>query len=235
HLRGAAESNRVATDGPQRQIGPDTLARAFREQALATPSAAAVTDGVLTLGYAELYNRANALAAALAARSIGPGDLVPVLMRRSARSTAALLGVLLSGAAYVPIDPALPQSRRAEVFRRCRGRVVVADEGNAELSAAGLEVVLDHQPPAASLGERARPADAAYVLFTSGTTGGPKDVVVEHRSAHHFARAIAADYGITPADRVLQFASYGFDVSVFEIFAALLAGAQLVIIPDEVR
>jgi amino acid adenylation domain-containing protein len=203
------------------------------------PDALAVTDGVHSLSYLELEHAANRIGAALAARGTGPGDLVPVLLSRLGLSVAVLLGVLKTGAAYVPLDPALPATRLAAMLTAAHGGLVVACGDTADVAATLDADVLLVEPgtiadlPADPLPPRSTPGDVAYVLFTSGTSGEPKGVVVHHRAAHHFTTAIIADYGIGPDDRLAQFASYGFDVSVFEIFAALVAGATLVVVPDE--
>jgi amino acid adenylation domain-containing protein len=227
--------------GPSLTVRPATVHQAFAAQVASAPDAIAVVDEAGPLTYAELDRQARRLARMLAGRRIGPGQLVPVCVRRSGPGIAALLGILQAGAAYVPIDPKLPQRRIQAMLAGCGSRLGLADAQSAEaLAGSGLEVMIiegaaGDGPPADPRAAAASPDDRAYVLFTSGSSGAPKGVVVSHRAVHHFATAIALDYGMTGADTVLQFASLGFDVSVFEIFGTLLSGGRLVIVGDDER
>jgi len=226
------------------------------------------------LSYGELVRRANAVAGLLAdaVRRAGPAAggasgisgsstsvgtavgleiRVGLCLERSPALVVAMLGVLRAGAAYVPLDPAYPESRSRAIVADAGAPVVITTPALAERfdGVAGVEVLtleLDGRPAAGSTpGARSAPGyfrsqppaiepeSAAYVIYTSGSTGVPKGVVVEHRSLAAFAAAARERYPVGPNDRVLQFASISFDTSVEEIFPALSAGAALVLRDEE--
>ncbi|MCT2582172.1 non-ribosomal peptide synthetase/type I polyketide synthase [Actinophytocola gossypii] len=202
---------------------PPCLHHLVERQVDRTPDGTAVIDGETELTFRELDERANQLANWLGARGIGRGDLVAVRLDRGADLVVALLAVLKSGAAYLPLDPQLP---------RARVDLVLADSG------AALSLTARTLPPAADLGSASRPsnhvdpADLAYCLYTSGSSGRPKGVLVPHRGPANVVRWQLAHH---PALRTLQWTSPTFDVSVQEIFGTLAAGACLVLVGDDVR
>ncbi|MEV4257872.1 amino acid adenylation domain-containing protein, partial [Spirillospora sp. NPDC049652] len=232
------------TAGP---VPDGTLADLFEASVARVPGAIALATAAESWTYAELDGRANVLARKLIARGVGPEDLVAVVMERSAALYAALLGVLKAGAAYVPVDPDYPADRIAYTLADARPSAVVCTAATAGLVAdTGVpRVRWDDLPTPAdrrtepSTGPRTdaptdadrvrplRPGHPAYVIYTSGSTGRPKGVVVPHRGAVNYVSWRAAAYGLTPGDRVLQFASVAFDTSVCEIFPTLAAGATL--------
>jgi amino acid adenylation domain-containing protein len=166
-------------------------------------------------------------------------------MAPSTRRLAVLLGILKSASAYVPLDPALPAERLEYMAADAGVLVVVADEAGAQVlgqTQLAAEVVsidaeweqialLDSWNPKLPV----QPSSAAYVIYTSGSTGRPKGVVVEHRQVVNHALGMAEQWLVGPADRVLQFASLTFDVSVMDMFTALLSGARAVVASNEVR
>jgi amino acid adenylation domain-containing protein len=185
-------------------------------QAERTPTAIAATFDEGSLTWAELRNRARALARHLIGLGVTPDARVGVRLERSLEMIVSLLGVLEAGAAYVPLDPAWPEERLALLTEN-----------------AGLAALLDQT----ALTDRTDPSDplppldpglAAYVIFTSGSTGTPKGVVVPHRGIVNRLLWMQETWGLTPEDRVLQKTPFGFDVSVWEFFWPLLAGARLV-------
>ncbi|MBT2526246.1 amino acid adenylation domain-containing protein [Streptomyces sp. ISL-99] len=213
----------------------------FAEVVAAAPDNTALVwqDGTLTYGGLDAWSRR--IAARLVAAGVGLGDLVPVVMERGPALLAAVLGVLRAGGAYVPVDVGQPDERLAMILEDTGARTVVVSPGTADRVPQPLRVVLgpDPQdgPPA---GEQhapvvVPPASAAYVIYTSGSTGRPKGVVVEHRNAANFTRTVREMFDLTPEDRVLHFASPGFDVSVFEIFGTLLSGAVLYVMDEDQR
>lgn len=231
-----------------------TLDGEFRRQARATPSAPAVRDRDRSLDYAALDAWSDAVADAVVGAGAVPGAPVGVRLSRSATAVAALLGVLKAGCWYVPLDPSMPADRVADMISDAGIALVLVDPSEeAQPLPAGthaLPVIAAPAPltpapltpaPAAPAeggpipGTASTPEGLAYVLFTSGSTGRPKGVMVEHRGVVHFARAIAEDYGIGVGERVLGFAPLTFDVSVFEVFATLLSGAELVLAADDER
>ena len=208
-------------------------------QAARTPDAVAVEMGDEWLTYAELVHRADSLAAELRRRGAGAETVVGIAMERSPAQIAALLGILRAGAAYLPLDPALPPVRLARLVEESgAGLAVASPSGAARLAELPVEtVVLDEgfpgpAEPSLPVGPP-RPGNLAYVLYTSGSTGAPKGVMVEHASLSRFVTTCLDLYGLAPGDRVLQFAPLSFDISVEEIFTCLTSGATLVLRDDE--
>ncbi len=221
---------------------PQTLHALFADVAARHADDVAVAFEAGTLTYRELDEWSNAIARQLVADGVRTGDYVAVLVERGPQSVAAVLGALKSGAAYVPIDPGQPAERVATILDDCGCRVAVVSPALAALVAEGVRTVDPGTAgePATADGTGAPavecdPASAAYVIYTSGSTGRPKGVIVEHRNVTNFVRAVQRAFRITPADRLMHFASIGFDVSVFEMFGALLTGARLYAANDNER
>ncbi|MFF2382011.1 non-ribosomal peptide synthase/polyketide synthase [Streptomyces sp. NPDC058108] len=214
---------------------PDTtLAAAFEDQAARTPDALAVVHPEGTLSYRELDARASGLARRLAARGAGPGDVVAVAVPRSAELMTALLGVLKSGAAYLPVDVDYPADRVTHMLADSGTTTVVTTTGTAARlpSLPGLTTLLVDAPEETGPGAAttpARPDDPAYLIYTSGSTGRPKGVVVTHRAIVNRLRWMQGQYGLTGDDRVLQKTPASFDVSVWEFFWPLCEGAAVVL------
>jgi amino acid adenylation domain-containing protein len=235
--REVVEWNETAVDLPVVCIH-----QGFEAQVVRSPDAVAVELGSDTVTYAELNAWANRVARCLRGLGVGPEVLVGVSMGPSPRRLAVLLGILKAGGGYVPLDPALPADRLAFMMRDTAMPVVVADRaGAAALGSVSARVVsVDDQWPEISVldsddpGYPVVPSNVAYVIYTSGSTGRPKGVVVEHRHAVNFLLGMVPLWGIVPGDRVLQFASLNFDVSVMDMFMPLLAGARVVLAAAEV-
>ncbi|MFE5140466.1 non-ribosomal peptide synthase/polyketide synthase [Streptomyces fagopyri] len=221
--------------GARVQVPDTTLTAAFEDQVARTPDALAVVYRDETLSYRELDARATLLARRLVARGTGPGDVVAVAVPRSAELMTALLGVLKSGAAYLPVDMDYPADRVAHMLADSATTTVVTTTGTAPRlpSAPGLAVLLLDTPaetvPTAAATTPARPDDPAYLIYTSGSTGRPKGVAVTHRAIVNRLRWMQGQYGLTSDDRVLQKTPAGFDVSVWEFFWALCEGAAVVL------
>ncbi|MGW1978988.1 non-ribosomal peptide synthetase [Streptomyces sp. NPDC001889] len=232
-----------AAGGPARPVRETTVVAEFEARVAEAPDRVAVVVAGTATSYAELNARANRLAALLRGRGAGPGTRIGLCLRRSAELTTAMLAVLKTGAAYVPLDPAHPSARVAEIAADAGLRMVLAHTGAAgAVSAVAAPVVMldeagaelaampDRDPPLA-----AAPGDVAYIIYTSGSTGRPKGVLLEHRGVVNFIDSTRELFDLTPADRVLGFASVTFDVSVFETFSALLTGARLCLATDDER
>ncbi|MGW4912363.1 amino acid adenylation domain-containing protein [Streptomyces sp. NPDC004270] len=196
--------------------------------------AVAVEDGGRRLTYAELFGAARDIARGLAARGVGRGDVVAVALPRGADAVTAILGVLLSGAAYCPLDPKAPADRTAQLLAGAAPALVVTTKDHAPAFPDHTLLLLD-QPITADVRAPSGPcpADLAYVLHTSGSTGRPKGVEIGHAALAHFVAGASHSYGLRPDDRVLQFAPLHFDTSVEEVFLTLCTGATLVIRADD--
>ncbi|WP_230882206.1 non-ribosomal peptide synthetase [Planomonospora sp. ID91781] len=206
---------------------PGTLAELFEAQAARTPDAPALVSEDEELSYAELDARADRLARVLAAQGVGPERVVGLRLPRSLDLVVAMYAVVKAGGAYLPIDPGLPEERVAAMLEDARPVLVIGPGlmiGPERTAAAGPADV-----PEEGSGRRAVPENPAYVIYTSGSTGRPKGVVVTHGAIVNRLRWAQARYGLRPGDRVLQKTPAGFDVSVWEFFWPLQAGATLVV------
>ncbi|MGV9712569.1 amino acid adenylation domain-containing protein [Gordonia sp. NPDC003424] len=194
-----------------------------------------------SLSYSELFAAATDLAARLTEYGAGPDHIVALTLPRSPEMVVAIVATTLAGAAYLPIDPELPQERIETILDDAVPVVLLAPAGESFSAPTTLapeawrwdELALELHPtrptPDASTRAVPRPRDAAYVIYTSGSTGRPKGVIVEHRSIVNRLRWMDDTYRLTTSDRVLQKTSYAFDVSVWEFFWPLMTGAQLVL------
>jgi amino acid adenylation domain-containing protein len=210
-----------------------SLGEALAARAAAHPDAPAVADGSRALTYAELDRRANGIAAAIAGCGVAPGSLVGVAVQRSAAVVEAICGVLAAGCAYVPLDPGYPEERLAFMVEDAGIEVVVGD-GSAPLPASAHRLDVAAAAEGAPAGRRAGDdAALAYVIYTSGSTGRPKGVCVSHRNVLSLVTAAARCFRFGPADVWSLFHSCSFDVSVFELWGALLTGGRVAVVPDE--
>ncbi|MES2300291.1 MAG: amino acid adenylation domain-containing protein, partial [Pseudomonadota bacterium] len=216
----------------------------FEDQAAADPGACALVFENQRICYGDLNRRANRLAHHLIALGVKPDDRVAICVERSVEMIVGLLAILKSGGAYVPLDPEYPVDRLAYMLGDSAPVAVLTQAALAPmLPGVGVPiVVLDGAVDATVIGhaDSANPDGAAlglhaghmaYVLYTSGSTGLPKGVMVEHRNVRNLVQHHKQLCGLTKADRVLQFASFGFDNSIAEIFPALATGARIVLRP----
>jgi amino acid adenylation domain-containing protein len=221
-----------------------TVHRYLESAHAARPEAIAAVDAAgTTLSYRELRARSNALARALRARGIGRGQRVGLGMARDAAMLVALLGVLKSGAAYVPLDPGFPPDRLRFMAEDAGLSALLTRGVPADwLAGAGLPVLrLDDGDGGALLAGHsgadlpadahcdAGPLDAAYMIYTSGSTGHPKGVVVPHRGVVNFLASMAREPGLDRGDRLLAVTTLSFDIAVLELLLPLAVGAQVVI------
>jgi amino acid adenylation domain-containing protein len=216
------------------------LHQLFERQAARTPLQPAVITLDESLSYRELDARARQVAQRLTALGAGPESLVGLCASRNANCLAALLGILKSNAAYVPLDPAYPESRLALILTSCRPLAVVADSRNGPaaeaIRAAGWQgpmIFVDEaaaaEQSAAEAPRRAVPQNLAYCFYTSGSTGVPKGVMVEHASAASFVRWMLSTFDAADLRAVLFSTSINFDISILEIFSPLASGGAVVI------
>ena len=225
------EHERLTARQPADTVPPATLAALVETAVDRWPDAPAVTAPDLRLSFAQLEARANRLAHHLRTRGAGPGDVVALVLPRSADMIVAQLATAKAGAAYLPVDPGYPAERIALMLRDAAPAVTLEADEVRDLLAAADDTAAAHRPTDR---DRVRPLDLddpAYVIYTSGSTGTPKGVVVTHRGLAGFAAAEADHYQVRPGDRVLAFATPSFDASVLELCMALPAGARLVVPP----
>ena len=221
------------------------------------PAAVAVVDGDRSLVYADLDERSSRLSGLLASAGVRRGDRVGVLAEKSIESLVAIYGAMKAGAAYVPLDPTAPPARTGFIAGDCSIRVLASPSSQAPRWAGLVEggaplrhvVSLDVTGPAAAdlpvpagvtlhtgddlAAHEPRPVarviddDLAYILYTSGSTGAPKGVMVSHRNAMGFAAWAAAEFDLRGDDRVAQLAPLIFDLSTFDLFSSACRGAAV--------
>ncbi|MGW5617196.1 amino acid adenylation domain-containing protein [Streptomyces sp. NPDC003877] len=222
-----------------------TLTELFEERAAAGPDRTAVGCGDERLTYAELNAEANRLARLLTTHGAGPGRVVALALERGIRLLPALLAVLKTGAAYLPLDPGQPAERLRLVVEDAAPVVLVTERAHAYLAQDAVPaVLLDDPQVAADLAGRSdadvtdaerhgpvSPSDTAYIIHTSGSTGRPKGVPVPHANVVRLFAAAAEHFDFGADDVWTLFHSYAFDFSVWEIWGALLHGGRIVVVP----
>jgi amino acid adenylation domain-containing protein len=219
------------------EIPVTTLYSLVEERAAAQPGALAVVDGDgRSYTFGELTARARRLARRLREAGAAPDTLIAVAMDKGADQAVAVLGVVGSGAAYLPIDPSWPQARREGLLEQGQARIVVTSPqlrdtlpwpaGTCLVTLADPEVAAASDGP---LDAGPAPSDLAYVIFTSGSTGTPKGVMIEHAAAANTIQDINQRFGVGPGDSAIALSALSFDLSVYDIFGMLAAGATCVI------
>ncbi|MFZ0716875.1 non-ribosomal peptide synthetase, partial [Mycobacterium sp.] len=219
---------------------PVSIPAVFAAQVARVPEAVAISDGELSWTYREVEQAANRLANLLSREGVGPGQRVALLLPRTAEAVVAMLAVLKTGAAYVPIDPVVPPARSEFVLGDAAPvAAITTAELRPRLDGHDL-LVIDVHDLADSAGHMSSTAPAApaadeiaYLIYTSGTTGTPKGVAIPHRNVTRLLETLDADLEL--AGQVWsQCHSLAFDFSVWEIWGALLYGGRLVVVPDSV-
>lgn len=245
-MHSTEQNTRIAgdlpSDGPVRPIAARTVPEVFGEQARRHPDRLAVADDQgRTLTYADLDRRSDAIAAHLLALGVRPEDRCAVVHERSIDVVVAMLGTLKAGGAYVCVDPSLPVKRMAVVLDDAGVDVVLTSShlvaglpGEGRHTVA-LDELADAGEPVRLPEVRLSPRHLAYVIYTSGSTGTPKGVLVEHGSLVHFVEMVREFFELSEQDRILHAAALWFDVSVFEVFGALLVGASVHIAGDQTK
>lgn len=230
HTEAEAKVVTARAAGETVDVGADTLPDLLAVAAERFADHPAVIDPHgTTLTYAQFRDRAGALATALADRGIGHESVVGVMLPRSIDQVAALHAVITAGAVYVPLDPDEPDERLGHIVSSARPTLVItADDADRDLPAPTARIG-ELRATGTAITATPRPDNGAYLLFTSGSTGAPKGVLVSHRSIVNRLRWMQHTYRLSPADRVLQKTPSTFDVSVWEYFWPLITGAALVV------
>lgn len=233
------------------------------EQAACQSDSTAVVFGEESLTYGQLEEAANQLSRLLIAAGCRKGDRVLLVMPKSPSAIISILGVLKAGCIYVPMDPTSPASWAVKKVDLCECRMILAagavagllDEivhekktngnlsigwvGNQNIEGAGLKTTFTRQDfqsySGNPLDDQVRPEDPAYILFTSGSTGVPKGVVITHANVIHFVEWAVRYFGINSADKISGHPPHHFDLSVFDLFGSLAAGASLHLVAPELN
>ncbi|MCQ4206657.1 non-ribosomal peptide synthetase [Streptomyces longispororuber] len=236
----------LSGDGDASAADTGCLHTLIDAQADARPDAPAVECGDTVLSYRELTERADRLAHRLRALGAGPEHVVGICLPRSADMVVAVLGVLKAGAGYVPLDPGYPQGRIELMVRDSGVELVVTestvaatgrlDARDDDTTGPGLVLIDDlaDEQPAARPGP-VHPRTLAYVIYTSGSTGLPKGSANEHGGVVNTLTGLNRTLGLGPTDRMLAVSSLNYDMSVYEILGSLLAGACVVVPPDDLE
>lgn len=230
-----AEAKRVAAEAndTQTRLSDRLLQELWHDRVAQTPDHPALIDANGTLSYRQLARRAAAVARRIA--DAGAGPLVAIVIPKGREQVAAAIGVLEAGAAYLPIDPDWPPARIAQILEQSQATLALVASGGPVPAWAGdvrvVEIGDDAGLASPPRPPKRSPDDLAYVIYTSGSSGEPKGVAIDHRGAVNTVLDINHRFGIGPDDRVLALSALSFDLSVYDIFGTLAAGATIVM-PD---
>ncbi|HHO58995.1 MAG TPA: amino acid adenylation domain-containing protein, partial [Thiotrichales bacterium] len=220
----------------QQSYAATSLVEMFEQQVDATPDATAIVFENTRLDYRQLDEQANRLAHYLQAQGIGEGEIVGVCMERSIEMVVALYGIIKAGAAYVPLDPDYPESRLAFMLEDTGLSLVLSQSHLAARLPADKVRLLPMDTtdatdrfPAHRLKHSIQPDSAAYIIYSSGSTGQPKGVINTHRGIVNRLCWMQQQFKLDEQDSVLQKTPYSFDVSVWEFFWPLISGARLIV------
>jgi amino acid adenylation domain-containing protein len=229
----------VAWNETTRDYPPTCIHKLFELQADRSPDSVAVATQGATLTYRELNQHANRLAHYLIQRGVGAEDLVGLSLNRDLDMAVALVAVLKAGAAYLPLDPRLPNERLAFMLDDAKPRLVLTQRSLVRDVFGDIGVLLDEERVSISQlsAENPEAGDSApslaYVMYTSGSTGKPKGVAVEHRSVVNLLYSMLREPGVNSDDRLLAVTPLSFDIAGLEIWMPLISGARVVIASSE--
>lgn len=235
----AVEQQRLTSWNDTRRTYPQDkcIHQLFEEQVKQAPAATAVQFDSQQLTYQELNQRANQLAHYLQTLGVGPETLVGICLERSLELVVGLLAILKAGGAYVPLDPDYPAERLTFMLADSQAPILLTREKLLDklVDVKSQVICFDRdwqriaQEPVDNPESDVTAENLAYIIYTSGSTGTPKGVMIQHRSLVNYTESTALDFGITAADRVLQFISISFDACAEEIYPSLTRGATLVL------
>ncbi|WP_459209685.1 amino acid adenylation domain-containing protein [Aquimarina rhabdastrellae] len=217
-----------------------TVLDIFKKQVDQNPLAIAVIHEEIQLTYKELDEKSNQLAHYLLQQGVQAEDLIPICVERSVDMLVGILGILKTGAAYVPIDPNYPQERIDFILKDTASSHLIIQSAVQELFVTNttyqiydvniLETTISEMPTTA-VGVEVSKEQLAYIIYTSGTTGIPKGVMIQHKSLHALLTTMNQKYPVTSEDRLLLKTTFSFDVSVYELFGWMYQGGSLGILP----
>jgi len=238
----AQREQRRAVNDTATPVSKQTLQGLFLEQVNRNPQAIAMITPERRLTYQDVYLRANQLGHRLRQLGAAPNTLVAVVMEKGWEQIVAVLGILMSGAAYLPIDINLPQERQTYLLEQGEVKLVVSQSRLKEQLPLpkGVQCLVVDTEECAELEVQELPSvqsvtDLAYVIYTSGSTGVPKGVMIDHQGAVNTILDINQRFGVTARDRVLALSALNFDLSVYDIFGLLAAGGAIVMPSPEKR
>jgi len=226
---------RAAVTPVSEQLSDQRLEMLLENSVSANPEALALNACNETLNYGELNRGSHAIATQLQNRDVAPGDRVAIIANRGAALLQAVYGVLKAGAVYIPVDPSLPPERRNYLLKNSDAHVVLIEAiySDSYTFPEGVEAIkIDAKSEPAQAGVTPlRDDELAYIIYTSGSTGQPKGVMIDHRGAVNTVLDVNQRFSITAEDKLFGVSSFGFDLSVYDIFGSAAAGAAL-IYPD---
>jgi amino acid adenylation domain-containing protein len=225
---------RLAYNDTPLEPSDELIHEPFLAMCEAAPDRAALIADAQSWTYAELRGMADRLRNRLSASGVVRGEYVAVMLPKGWRQVVAVLGTVWAGGAYLPIAPDLPEGRVANMLAAANVRTVIADTETSQRygSLSGfriLEPIAEDAGPVSPIPQDLTADDPSYAIYTSGSTGAPKAVTITHRAAMSTIRAVNALWGLGPEDRVFALSSLSFDLSVYDIFGTLAAGAALVV------
>lgn len=243
HRLTTEEKDKILNDFNTKPDKPscNTVVEILKKQFVLHPDKIAVQDENRSISYKELENEANKVATVLCSKGIGRNDIVAVVAERNVEAIVLITGILLAGAAFLPIDPAFPKERIVYMLGDCKPVMILNASKVAEFKEYGIDELhindLLADMPKDSLDKveaKIQPNDLSYVIYTSGTTGNPKGVLIEHLGVANLAEYFINDLEIQSGMNVLQYHNFIFDGAVWEIIMGLCTGGTLFIIPKEI-
>jgi ABC-type branched-subunit amino acid transport system ATPase component len=223
------EFNNTEADYPKDK----TIHQLFEQQVTKTPDNTALICEDKSITYRQLNERANSLAVLLREKGIKPGDVIAIMVRRSIEMVIGMLAVLKAGAAFLPIDKELPDERINYMIKNSESKVILTDNTTiyrfTEYDKINIQCEEHYNFKKEDLANINNVRDLAYVLYTSGTTGEPKGVMIEHTSLVNFVYAVTKFMDFSSDSIVLSYTSFCFDIFIFEIFTSLLTGAKIIL------
>lgn len=215
-----------------------TIPELFEKQVIKTPESTVLVSGGQSLSYQKLNHKANQLAHTLIEKGLGQGDIVPVLAEPSYEMIIAILAILKSGAAFLPVSHEFPVARIAEMYQNAGSRLLLSQEHLADKLHGKVNVLhLDrmdayhqdaHNPQVSVSAD-----DLAYIIYTSGTTGRPKGVMIRHRNLHNYVVWLRDFINLNDRDKTALVTSFAFDLGYSALFPAILSGGALHLLPKE--